>query len=360
MKKLITLVLLAACMLTCLAGCSNQRKETGDLNHDTPVALLDDTVVYHYFDADGALVLGCYDFASKKRSDVISVKEFYISSGIPAVIGDSVIFPITLNTNEHELFMINASSNTSEMLFSEWNPDPIDTVSTMNTNIYMLSTMKDHSNTTSYIRKYNETTGNMDICLEKKLTGNVGEQITAFACNNETIYVIINNTEAESDPYIEIYDDKDYNLLGRLFFDSELKNFVSDNGIVQFYCFDRYIYMRNFSDYGAIGKIEKNQVNAFLDLPNLRMAYNGKNTQDHYYGFFLRGGGEFYLLDVYTDTLYKTNLALSKDESIRNAVSDGNSICISILDEKDTEFFTTKNTIMVTFNELMEKADQTK
>lgn len=47
-------------------------------------------------------------------------------------------------------------------------------------------------------------------------------------------------------------------------------------------------------------------------------------------------------LDVYTDTLYQTNLELSQDESIRNAISDGNDICISIMDERDTETFTTK------------------
>ena len=67
---------------------------------------------------------------------------------------------------------------------------------------------------------------------------------------------------------------------------------------------------------------------------------------------FLRSGKDFYLLDVYTDTLYQTNLELSQDESIRNAISDGNDICISIMDERDTETFTTKNTIMVDFDKL--------
>ena len=163
---------------------------------------------------------------------------------------------------------------------------------------------------------------------------------------------LFDSSKKENDTYIEIYDDKNYDLIGKMYFDSELKQFVSNNGIVQFYCFDNYVYIRNFSDYGAIGKIESNQVKTFLDLPNLRIAYNGKNTQDNYYGFFLRSGKDFYLLDVYTDTLYQTNLELSQDESIRNAISDGNDICISIMNERDTETFTTKNTIMVDFDKL--------
>ena len=65
-------------------------------------------------------------------------------------------------------------------------------------------------------------------------------------------------------------------------------------------------------------------------------------------------------MDVYTDTLYQTNLGLSQDESIRNAISNGNNICISILDERETETFTTKDTIIVDFDELKNKAYQIK
>ena len=132
------------------------------------------------------------------------------------------------------------------------------------------------------------------------------------------------------------------------------------NGIIQFYCFNDYIYVRNFSDYGAIGKIENDQVKTVLNLYNLRIAYNGRNTQDNYYGFFLRGGKDFYILDVDTDILYQTNLGLSQDESFRNVLSNGNDICICILDETDTEAFTTKNTTIVDFDELINEAYQIK
>ena len=314
--------LLVFAFVTTLLLNLKQENEIGDINNYTPIALLEDAIVYNYINDDDALVIGYYDIASKKQSDVICENGFYISSGLPAVIDNSVILPVTLNTNEHKLMKINADSNTSEMIFNEFNSYPIDSVATMNTGIYMLSSKKDNSTATSYIRKYNENTNEMDICIEKEFTDNTGEQIKAFACNNEKIYVMVNQIETENDTYIEIYDDKNYDLIGKLYFDSELKNFVS------------------------------NQVKTLLDLPNLRIAYNGKNTQDNYYGFFLRSGKDFYLLDVYTDTLYQTNLELSQDESIRNAISDGNDICISIMNERDTETFTTKNTIIVDFDKL--------
>lgn len=340
-------------------GNLKQENRLGDINNYTPIALLEDVIVYNYVN-DNALVIGCYDIDEKKQSDVMREDGFYISSGLPAVIGSSVILPVTLNTDEHKLLMINTDSNTAETIFNEFNSYPMDLVSAMNTEIYILSTMTDTSTVTSYIRKYNENTNNMDICIEKEFTDNTGEQIIAFACNNEKIYVMVNQIETGNDIYIEIYDDQNYDLLGKLYYESELYDFVSAKGVVQFYCFDDYIYIRNYSDYGAIGKIEDDQVKTILNLPGLRIAYNGENTQDNYYGFFLRSGKEFYLLDVYTDTLYQTNLGLSQDESIRNAISNGNDICISILDERETERYTTKDTIIVNFDELKNKAYQIK
>ena len=159
-------------MLALLVGCSSQENEIGDIDNHTPIALLDDAVVYNYIDDDGALVIGRYVLSSKRQSDIVSVEEFYISSGKPTVIDNSVILPVTLNTNEHKLLMVNADSDTSEMIFSEFNSYPMDAVSVMNTDIYMLSTMKDDVATATYIRKYNENTGDMDICIEKQFTDN--------------------------------------------------------------------------------------------------------------------------------------------------------------------------------------------
>lgn len=156
-------------MLALLAGCSGQENEIGDINNYTPIALLDGAVVYNYIDDSGALVIGNYDFSSQKYSDTASVGEFYISSGKPAVIDDSIILPITLNTNEHKLLRVNTDSTTFEIIFNEFNPYPMDIVSTMNTDIYMLSTKKDDLATVTYIRKFNENTGEMDICIENSL-----------------------------------------------------------------------------------------------------------------------------------------------------------------------------------------------
>lgn len=65
MKRLIILVLWVVCMLALLVGCSSQENEIGDIDNHTPIALLDDAVVYNYIDDDGALVIGRYVFPQK-------------------------------------------------------------------------------------------------------------------------------------------------------------------------------------------------------------------------------------------------------------------------------------------------------
>ncbi len=62
------------------------------------------------------------------------------------------------------------------------------------------------------------------------------------------------------------------NLIKTIYFDDELIDNILNNGIVQFYCFSDYVYLRNYSDYGAIGKIEDSQVKSLLLSKQLRIA----------------------------------------------------------------------------------------
>ena len=43
-----------------------QENEIGDINNYTPIAILEDAIVYNYINDDDALVIGYYDIASKK------------------------------------------------------------------------------------------------------------------------------------------------------------------------------------------------------------------------------------------------------------------------------------------------------
>lgn len=181
----------------------------------------------------------------------------------------------------------------------------------------------------------------MDICIQKN--SDDGERIEAFACNSGNLYLIVSKY---NDVSIEVYDEYG-NLVKTLHFDDELIDKILSNGIVQFYCFGDYIYLRNYSDYGAIGKIEGSQVKSLFLSNQLRIAYNNKNSNDPYYAFFMRGSNEVYILDTQNDVLNKTVLELSEDESIRNAISDGNKIAVSVLDESNDINFDTKETLIV-------------
>ena len=66
--------LLVFAFVTTLLLNLKQENEIGDINNYTPIALLEDAIVYNYINDDDALVIGYYDIASKKQSDVIYVR----------------------------------------------------------------------------------------------------------------------------------------------------------------------------------------------------------------------------------------------------------------------------------------------
>lgn len=351
------LLLLWACVLAFLVGCSHPGNNVEGLGADTPIALLEDAIVYDRLDDDGTLTIGCYDLAEKKRSDVIRIEGFYISNGIPAVIGNCVVLPVTLSTGEHQLLRIDAACQTSEILFHETNTYPMDTVCAMNAEIYMLSVEKEALPAAARIRKYDPDTGNMDLCIEKKYTDHEGEQILAFGCGGGKIYILVNQIGTENTPFVEVYGGEGNTLGGKLAFDTELAEIVSQNGIAEFYCYNDFIFVRNFSDEGAIGKVEENQIKTILCLPNLRMAQNGRDVQAAFYGFFVRGGREFYLLEAEMGALYQADLELEQNESIRSAVANEKMVCISTLDEEDAVSFTTRRVLTADLSELKRRGE---
>ena len=68
--------LLVFAFVTTLLLNLKQENEIGDINNYTPIALLEDAIVYNYINDDDALVIGYYDIASKKQSDVICENGF--------------------------------------------------------------------------------------------------------------------------------------------------------------------------------------------------------------------------------------------------------------------------------------------
>lgn len=59
--------LLVFAFVTILLLNLKQENEIGDINNYTPIALLEDAIVYNYINDDDALVIGYYDIASKNN-----------------------------------------------------------------------------------------------------------------------------------------------------------------------------------------------------------------------------------------------------------------------------------------------------
>lgn len=162
MKRLLAFIFILISILFA-AGCSKENMENtntptnsltlGNLNDYTPIALVDNEIIYNYIQ-DNVLVLGSFDIDAKTETDMISVSNFYMSSGITAVVGETVYLPVTLNTNEHQVLKMDLSTNSTEVLFTENNPYPSDFISTTDEKLYMFSTISNADSTQTYLIRY--------------------------------------------------------------------------------------------------------------------------------------------------------------------------------------------------------------
>lgn len=329
----------------------------GSLENYTPIAFDDKTITYNYLSNDDTFTIGNYYIDLEKEKNIASKDDFYITYGIPAQIQNKVYLPITLDNNEHNLIRIDLTNNKVETIFTDYNSEPLDSISTMSDSIYMLSGDIDKNGIySSYIRRYNDITQQMEICvLEKSINKDNGKIIKSFACNNGKIYAVIEDKNSTSkDIYINVYDGEEFTFLNKIYFDEGIKSSVLSNDIVQFYSYGEYFYIRDFSDTGIVGKLKDNCITTILTLPQLRIAYNNKNTNDEYFVFFIRESNELYILDTMNDDILKSNLQLAENESIRNAISDGSNLCVSILDDSNTDSYVTKETHIYSYEQLLE------
>lgn len=330
--------------------------EVGSLSNYAPTIFIDTTIIYQYFTGNTTFSVGKYDIQSKEEINIGTRDKFSLSYGIPVLVDKIAYLPITLESGEHNLLRIDIENNNIENIYTDYNSEPLDSISTTNDEIYMLSCdLTKNGVYTSYIRKYNNATQVMDMCiLKESINRSNGEIIKSFACNDGKIYVFIEkNDNSNNETYIEVYDSEKYSYLNTLYFDDEIISWIRNNNIAQLYSLGNYIYIRDFSDYGYIGKINGNSIELVLRLPQLRIAYNNKNTKDECYIFFVRESNEFYILDVKNESLFKAGMQLSKNESIRNAISDGSNLCVSILDESIMDSYVTKETYICSYKYLL-------
>ena len=241
-------------------------------------------------------------------------------------------------------------------IFSLTGSEPLVSISTTSNEIFTLRWNFDmdgiyHSN----IEKYNRHSKEMELCITKNaLNKNDGQIITAFACYDEKIYAIIEEKNDNHGVYMNVYDAKEYYLLSTLRFNQDFDAHIISGNIAQFYSFGNYIYVRSFSDNGIIGKIYDAEIEPVLLLPRLRYAYNSKNSKEDNHIFYMRESNEYYILNTKEDGIKRGHLLLDENESIRHAVSSGDSICVNVLDDSVIDFFTTKQTEIYSYDFLIE------
>jgi hypothetical protein len=348
-------VIIAVAILVALSGTVNFTEI--EISDDcTPIALLDDTLIYSYF-SDMGFNIGKYVSGIQKNEDIGLIKNFHMSSGMPAVADEVVYLSVTLSGLEHILFRFDTNSNTVSEIAICSDSEPLDAISVMDNNIFILS----HNLTAdgiyySTIRAYNDNSREVTVCLKQELKNNSGKVIVAFACGKDRIYAFTENVSNDVvKKYVDVYDSANFNLLTSLAVDGSPKMHNGNNGIAQMHILGDYLYCRDYSDYGTVYKIKDYNIVPVLESAKLRFAYNAKNSEDEVYLLFVRETSKYYMLNTKTDSWKEGEIPLGEQESIRNVISDGDDFCFSILDDAIEEQFTTKISYICNYTDLLKR-----
>jgi hypothetical protein len=325
-----------------------------NLSGHTPVILTDEEVIYSDL-SDAGYLVGKYAIGEQSFRDIGRLENFYMSSGMPVIANNTVYMSVTLSNLSHVLLKLDTSTDSlSSIPVVGADSDPLDSLAVMGDKVFILSHKRaEDGSYISTIRSFNDVEGET-VCLELEMQDNSGQVISAFSCDEENLYAFVEDaSESTVERYVNVYD-SDFNVVQslRIKNDSKIRH---DNNIAQMYILGNYIYSRDYSDFGILNRISDGVLEPVLGTEGLRFSYNARNTDNTAYLLFLRGESKYYILDASTDSWLEGELALNEKESIRNAISDGDDFCFSILDDSIEDRFTTKDNYVYNYRALLKQ-----
>lgn len=316
-----------------------------NLNDRSPIALIDNQIVYTYYNEQNSYIFGYYDMSTQHFTDLVCIDNFWISKGIPTIIDNKIYYSLTTTSNERIILEIDSLHDFARVVYTEKGAYALDSMTEIQDSLYSLNMKQTENNTiNSKIYKISVQDGTSEIIKESTAQ----ENILAMTGYDDKIYVIV---EYVDNTVIEVYD-QNGTYIREIIPDNEIQDIISD-GIVHFYVFDNYIYLRGYNlDRGVIAQITDDTLSPLITKQKLRYAHGGTINNRKYQVFFMREGNEVYLLDLENQQIHTIILPLNQNESIRGIISDGQKICLSVLDESIEGQYKTKNVKIIYISEL--------
>ncbi|BAL01635.1 hypothetical protein OBV_44360 [Oscillibacter valericigenes Sjm18-20] len=363
--RFITISLLFAIgiMLT-ITACSNDKilaeqnliKKVNGLKEYAPVVLQDDNILYTSLSPDGNMIFGRFNVGTETQKEIGTVKQFYMSQGIPVCVDNTAYMPVALNNMEHQLLKIDLSKDTLEAIPFAGGSEAIDYISATATDVYILARDKNSDTTNrSLIYKYSAQSKEL---LEFVLKESDQDSIVGLSCYNNKLFTVAEKSDGvDTDVCIEIYDCESGTLTDTIQLSDTLKQAILQNGLVQFNAFNHFLYFRDFSDRGYIAAINSDGAEEIFDSLGLR-AVSGSNENDSAL-FFVRESNIYYFMNGDGSKLSQVQLVLSSSGSIRSMIADEKNIFVSILDESNDSSYSTESSYLFNRDYLQTQVSKT-
>jgi hypothetical protein len=320
----------------------------GNLGSDIdPVEVFEDSFVYvnmdeikyyrQYFDGRGVSELGQIDnfvLGVKANATVNNVLYFYTTVSIAGTDGEfgNNLYGIDLENNQLSLYHTDNEVNPAAMVYPY-----------MGNLLALKSRTYDSASKAgiyeTYLENYDINTGSTEKVIEQTMdyTNLTGSMILACFVNGSKIYTLNDDFAENGDisPHIMVYGEN-FQLEQTIYIDDDTADYIRSSRPNEIAVFGDYVYMRNYSGYAVVGKIEENVLVPILQTVDLELALNRQDDRaQNIQMFYIRWTNTYYILDAEKGTFEELTLEPYEDYVFMYAKANSDNVMIFLSADYD-------------------------
>ena len=313
-----------------------------DSLYDPPVyfGYFEDGTLLYYQQENGTVTFYTFDSLKKQISEIGSIERYVLDTGVTAMLEDSLYFYAGILDSQNEirntLFSIDLSNKT---ISSHENPDlslPGINAYSFGDSIATLKNKRDGNVIETYLDFYNikNETWEKRLSNEFNEVDKTGSALYVMYSDENNLYFIqdIYTNQGKCDRYLIQYD-RSFSEKKKIPLQGELLDFIENSNarIVELKIWGDYLYLRDLSGSGFLGKIEAEGIDELKTSRKFICA--ASLYPDSPPVFFIRDSNMVFVLDVNTGELSEFTLKARDGHSISQIWSTDNGIFISAWNE---------------------------
>ncbi|MDR3148662.1 MAG: hypothetical protein LBT88_01400 [Oscillospiraceae bacterium] len=316
------------------------------VNKTSAKEVLSDSYIYGAFEGNQAVYYRDY-FDGRATAEVGRVNNFVSGVKETALLNNVLYFYNAADNGsggfDNNLYGIDLSTNRMQLYYTDNESSPAVPVYPYMGKVLALKTQKGQAQWwITHLEIFDPNDGSVDRETSSKFNAEraVGSMILTCCTNGEKIYALTDKFDKSGIRLlaVDIYN-KDFEVEQTLNIDKELSDYINESRPSEIAVFGNYIYMRNYSAYGVVGKIEDGLIKPVVKRRGLELALNQKDSDiKDVQMFYVRGSNTYYILNITGNTFEEKSYAPFEHYQFLYSLATDDDIIIFMRDDREFEY----------------------